>query len=61
MAKITNKIDFKNAVINLPEGLIIEDTKDGMFTHKLQDIVTRFEDSKLNISITENTEDLGAE
>lgn len=61
MAKITNKIDFKNAEINLPEGLIVEDTKEGKFTHKLQDVVARFEGSKVNISITENVEDLGTE
>lgn len=58
MAKVTNKIAYKKAIINLPEGLIIEHDKDDIptGTHTLQDLADRFEDKFVSITVQEDVE-----
>ncbi|WP_415408920.1 YonK family protein [Staphylococcus agnetis] len=56
MAKITNTINFKNAIIDLPNNTITEFTKDSEATYKLSDILDRFAEKYVTITIKEDTE-----
>lgn len=56
MAKITNSINLKNALINTEEQTITEFNKDFTSTYTFEDIFGRFEDKHVNISIKEDTE-----
>lgn len=58
MAKITNSITYKKAILNLPEGTITEHDKDDIpvGTHLLQDLAERFEDKFVQITVKEDQE-----
>ncbi|EKI4463997.1 YonK family protein [Staphylococcus delphini] len=61
MAKLTNTVSFKNAVIDLENDTITEVTKDTESTFKLSEIIARFEDKYVSFSIKEDTEVHGNE
>ena len=58
MAKITNKISYKKAILNLPEGTITEHDKDDIptGTHTLQDLAERFDGKYVSITVQEDVE-----
>ncbi|MDK1672899.1 YonK family protein [Staphylococcus saprophyticus] len=56
MAKITNSVAFKNALIDLSTNTIVEVTKDSEFTYSLSDVLNRFEGKYVAITIKEDAE-----
>lgn len=61
MAKLTNTVSFKNAIIDFENDTITEVTKDTESTFKLSEIINRFENKYVSFSIKEDTEDFGDE
>ncbi|ELJ9052756.1 YonK family protein [Staphylococcus pseudintermedius] len=61
MAKLTNTVSFKNAIIDFENDTITEVTKDTESTFKLSEIINRFENKCVSFSIKEDTEVFGDE
>ncbi|EGQ4065579.1 YonK family protein [Staphylococcus pseudintermedius] len=61
MAKLTNTVSFKNAIIDFENDAITEVTKDTESTFKLSEIINRFENKYVSFSIKEDTEVFGDE
>lgn len=56
MAKLNHTISFKNAEISLEDNQIVEFFKDEALTHRLSDIINRFNGKKVNITFQEVSE-----
>ncbi|MEJ7218464.1 YonK family protein [Staphylococcus gallinarum] len=56
MAKITNAVAFKNAIIDLADNSVTEITKDTEIKYSLADVLNRFEGKYVSFTIKEDAE-----